>query len=382
VLFNGDGLTLDGVDYGDLKPGDRVRLSAEGMVFINDQPTGPHPIRPKRVDPPATDIGPVNESVLALAWVSDRRLVTASADRKILGWDVGKPDPVFAVNVPEKPNLMAVSPDGKWLAAAGLRGEIVYLWDFRNGTSGDSIRLADPHGPVHGLAFLNNQWLVEARGKEVYARQIDKAGARPVAIGPVHDGSDRAVAVSGNGQIVARLEQNEQLSLMHAAQTDGVPVPAPGISLTGFGYDAGPALNRDGSRLFANRNGFRDQNVARGLYVFETTGGTPVSRLRWRSPLGLVTQVQCAAFSPDNSLLAVGEVESLRVYDVATGRERAWFGATPRRDFNDMGEREIRWCYAAAFSPDGKYLAAGFSEGQGPRLRVWETAAFLDAPAK
>ena len=67
--------------------------------------------------------------------------------------------------------------------------------------------------------------------------------------------------------------------------------------------------------------------------------------------------VRAVAFSPDGSTLATGGYDHiLRLWDVATGRERAAFhGHTDRIE-------------SVSFSPDGQVIASGALDG----VRLWD----------
>jgi WD40 repeat protein len=70
-------------------------------------------------------------------------------------------------------------------------------------------------------------------------------------------------------------------------------------------------------------------------------------------------------FSPDGNLLAVGDTfRTVRVWDVATGKERAVLSAPTPGNINSL-----------TFSADGKLLAAGnFSGNKAGRVRLWDVA--------
>ena len=379
VEINNGELLLDGVDHGTVKAGDAVKYTADGKLLVNNEPRGPHPIRPKQVEPPTVAFPWGEEAVAAVAWRPDGSLVVMGHGT-IRGAKVGDEKPTFAIKGPRNARYLAVSPDGKRIAAAGYHGDGVFVW---NEAGGDSLTVAAAGGKegVRGVAFIGNDHVAVARGKQLSAFKLGKDDAKPVPLGPVRDNAERPLSASADGRVLALLNEDDKLSLIPVKVADGTLTPGNPLILEGLGYDATPTLSRDGTLLFGHRDGYRNQAAPRGLFAFSATTGVQGSSLKWRYTPGMSVQVTAAAFSPDGTLAALGEVESVRVYDVASGRERAWFGHF-RRDFNDQRAAEVRWCQAVAFSPDGKYLAAGFGEGKGPRLKVWETAAFLAAAGK
>jgi WD40 repeat protein len=97
--------------------------------------------------------------------------------------------------------------------------------------------------------------------------------------------------------------------------------------------------------------------------ILDAATGKEVSRLE------LDYEVHFAAgrfgFSPDEQLLAFADRQAnLHVVDVATGKPR-WHLPRP----GNKPESDI-WQAAFAFSPDGRFLAAWWSEGDG--VRVWD----------
>lgn len=89
-----------------------------------------------------------------------------------------------------------------------------------------------------------------------------------------------------------------------------------------------------------------------------------INSLSWNTDLGQVVKQtplarsaagQAAAFSEDGSLVAAGDLYTVRLWEVKTGKE------LPRLEDN-----EIQWC--AAFTPDGARLVTG---GTG-KVNVWD----------
>jgi WD40 repeat protein len=130
--------------------------------------------------------------------------------------------------------------------------------------------------------------------------------------------------------------------------------------------DSRVAVSRDGSllTLFIGYS---------SLCVYETATGERKARLHWRADPGIATQISTLAFAPDGRTLAVGDLTTVRLYDVSSGRERVWFVAVAD---------QTRWVRCLEFSPDGKLLAGALGEGPGPHLKLWEVETLLAAPAE
>src|SRR5262249_43552687 len=127
------------------------------------------------------------------------------------------------------------------------------------------------------------------------------------------------------------------------------------------------AFSPDGATLAVNAAGLdpgQDQGVTKLVEV--ATGKVRLSletgfklRPAFQDFLLLVQPEQAVlglSFSPDGSLLALSTVNTVRLFDAATGKELRVLGGG-----NVFGR-------AAAFSPDGKLLVTGTFDGS---LRLW-----------
>jgi len=95
-----------------------------------------------------------------------------------------------------------------------------------------------------------------------------------------------------------------------------------------------------------------------------------VSRTADRS---LVTQFSkrftaSLAFHPNGEILASGHWNNVTLWNVRTGSQLALLTHVPRPKKNDY-DRDGRYIYGIAFSPDGNLLAAGSDDGE---LQIWD----------
>ncbi len=375
--------TLNGIDYGGLKPGDTLRLPLDGQPIVNGQPLAPFAIRPVRVEnPPSLAPGVGAEQVRAVAWRPDQKLVVLTNDRTVQLWEsTTHASPLAATTLPKEsiPTRLALSPRGDRVAIGDFRGG-VYLWDL--GTE-PALALPGPRSRIGGLAFLSAEWLLEAHGKELFARHLSGDYTTVVPLCAVREHSDKAFTLSGDGQVLARLIDGNKLQINRVAIANGTVTLSEGLALNDFPMNAAPVLNHDGSLVFALAENFSmAKDAYRGPVVIDTATGQLRCRLRWRFTPGLAIQIQSASFNSDSTLLAVGEFGSVRLYDLATGRERAWLGSAPRGKIEAPRDNLMGWVFAIAFSADGKRLAAGTGKGTLPPLMIWDVKDLLDVAKK
>jgi RNA polymerase sigma factor (sigma-70 family) len=249
-------------------------------------------------------------------------------------------------------NLLALAPDGRTLAAAGVLDDAeestygIGLWDVSTGrllrsltghkrqvlraaftADGETLVSVDDHGGVH-------LWDV-ASGKENRQFQVSSGAAVTAAV----------VSLDGRWLAFGTADREVQLWDLDAARFLRRQ-PAP--QLIGHALVFSP----DGRNLFAP-----DQDFAPSLW--EVGSGRQLWRLPCDRPL------QAAAFSPDGKVLALSAVgpggwdQGVRLCDAATGRELRRL----------TGAYEV--VQSLAFTPDGKTLAAGADQA----IYRWDVAS-------
>ena len=227
----------------------------------------------------------------------------------------------------------AFLPDGT-LVSANLDG-MIGLWDL---ATGKERPLSQGKGLVTALAIPLRGGFVAARcGDVVCLWEADTGKERGVL---PHPGPVRALAVSGDGKALVCATS---VSLRAVRPTNLVGLAASGLSTS-------PLLL--GSALFP---GFV-QGVERGS-VSLWDPATLRQRANFR---GNGAYVWSVAISPDGQTVACGEGDQVRLWDVASGREKGV-----------LKGHNLVW--GLAFTPDSKVLATGDQYGDGS-VRFWNVA--------
>ncbi|WP_405955599.1 NB-ARC domain-containing protein [Streptomyces phaeochromogenes] len=233
-------------------------------------------------------------------------------------------------------NMVAISPDGSWLATGG-DGGTVRIWDRATGTS--TATLTGHTGPVLAVAISpDGSWLATSGGDDGTVRIWDRATGTSTATLTGHTGPVLAVAISPDGTWLATSGRDEKLRVWDRATGTST------ATLTGHtGPVLAVAISPDGTWLATSG---RDEK----LRVWDRATGTTTAILTgWR-----------VAISPDGTWLATGGDDgTVRIWDQATATVTATL----------TGHTDS--VYAVAISPDGTWLAAG---GSGKTVRIWDRA--------
>lgn len=362
--FTGGYVAVNDIGFPDVKAGDLVRWNLSGPLLVNGVPQEPHPLQARPIDAAGTDLhwtprpSSYPRDTLSVAWAgASRQLVAAHGDGAVRVWDADRGE-VLRTFEPTPPKdggrgwgyRAAVSPDGKTVAACNLNGDEVTLWDVASGNK--TATFTEPKGKVTAVGFARLGWF-EARGDRLYARTIpDGVNDHGVSeLGTIHTQFAPPFTATTDGSILARNDGTKVSVGDVIWMARGVRVD-PRVTIENVSRSGCLALSADGKLLAV----FNGENR---LTLHDTATGKQLHRLRWRAedrtkPI----QINALAFSPDGRTLAVGDISSVRLYDVSTGRER--------------GGLASGWVRALAYSADGKTLAAGLRHL--PGLRLWPTA--------
>jgi WD40 repeat protein/serine/threonine protein kinase len=328
-------------------------------------------------------------NVLAVAVSPDgRTLASGSIDRTVRHWDLaawksGEPLPPVRVLKDHTDEVWSVafSPDGK-LLASGSNDGFILLWDV---ASGRKVQVLAGHSPKHAyLTFSPDGRTVVAGGKDGTVNRWDAHTGQPKEPWRWHGGEVRPVAYSPDGRLLASGGRDGTVQLLDAATGQRRHV------FQGSPFFTNLAFSPDGRTLAAVSAA---PNATLRLWDLETK--VP------RAFTGHTDHILGLAFHPGGKLVATAALDgTVRLWGVTPltpnpsplggegskaippsplgGEGLGVRGQAVRTfDFRSAGQA---WC--AAFTPEGRYLAAGLENGTIAVLRVPALPpAYVPAPA-
>ena len=323
----------------------------------------------------------------------------------------------FAINSVGFENVaLAQGADGEVLAATSFEGKSTTVWRLPGG--GEKLAVAAHEKRIKGLAFSPSGMEIATTGGDDRLRLWDLSGKRLKDIdlglaGAVAYGRDGSLAVSHGNEVlvwpaggssppkrldakaVAGLAFSPDANSLAAASLDGsasvwkLSSSVQPLALPGDRELDAIAFNPDGSVLATG-----DKDGA--IKLWAVGSGKPLERqLEMEGGRHHLLGIRSLAFGADGRLVSAGTDKTLKVWNPANGKliaalsTKAVINSLAIHDgrLATASDDEIRiWDLASlralstltrpgdgavsvAFSPDGRYLAAGAQDGVMPSLR-------------
>jgi WD40 repeat protein len=287
--------------------------------------------------------------VTAMALAPDgKSLASAGLDSAVRLWNLDPPGLKAVLQSNWGPlNTVAFAPDGKKMAWAGTTG-VVIVWALAKGKEGRSAQpmaLGGHKGSVRSVAFAPDGKTLASAGDDGTVRLWDLAGGKAPTTLKEHTGPVLAVAYSPDGKRLASAGAGGRVVLWDPAAGKKVQ------TLTGPGGPV-PALafSPDGGLLAVGGT------TAEGL-LGQVKLWDPATGKEARPGLKVAAPVLSLAFVGDGKVLVSGDRGwAIRLWDVEAGRER------------DVFRGHLGWVSGLAVTPDGKTVATGAYDST---VRLW-----------
>jgi WD40 repeat protein len=307
--------------------------------------------------------------------------VTFSSDSRLLAtcdqygwvrmWDPATGQPVGEPLTSRTHRYVAFSPHGRLLAAGEEDGR-VRLWDPATGQPvGDPF--SDPHGLDWPMVFSADGQLLAAGAGYRRVRLWDPATGNPVGEPLSLPGYTRALAFRPDGHLLAA--GGRQVSSSGKSEAGRVWLWDPGTQQLVGEWSTGRHMTVDSVAFSPDGRLLATSDGSSRVWLWDSVGRVPVGEPLTHSS-GAVSSV---AFSPGGGLLATAGVDNQLLAD--GGGQLTGGGGVGRVWLWDPGTQQLvgelstgpgTAVRSAAFSPDGRLLAVGCSDGS---VWLWNRAA-------
>ncbi len=290
------------------------------------------------------------------------KVVTSSWDGSAIIWDIMSGDSLFYCEHTNEEDRMygqrnhakcvAVSPDGKYYACGTAQG-IIKIWETGTGKL------------VHSLKGYSNNiecagFISDGKNDGSYSILTQAWGEMPQvwslsAIRPLVNITGRYARVNNecstpDGKYILSYSKEDSTCLWETATGELI------IRYNGSGGLDKPTLSTDG-KLFASKSLYNEQFT----WVYETHTGKLLYKFKnYDLEKRYTNNSVVYSFSPDAIMLAVRAMDSVKIWNLVTGKMIVQVLAS-----------------SSFFSPDGKYAVLANKDGTIKRWNI-ESAAFVD----
>ena len=299
------------------------------------------------------------DTIWSVAFSPDgRRIVTGSADRTAKVWEAASGRELFTLTGHnDQICFVAFSPDGQRIVT-GSYDYTAKVWEAASGT--ELVTLTGHNGWIASAAFSPDGQRIVTGSWDKTAKVWDAASGRKLVTFTGHSNIVHSVAFSPDGQRIVTGSYDQTAKVWDAAS---------GRELVTFkGHSnmiLSVAFSPDGQRIVT---GSYDQTAK----VWEAAKGSEPLTLEGHSD-----EIMSVAFSPDGQRILTASWDgTAKLWEAAKGEEvltlnRHGNEITAALSSQTAKGRSAR-VFSAAFSPDGRRIVTGSTEGT---AKVWEAAS-------
>ncbi len=312
----------------------------------------------------------------------------AASTERVTVWSMAGHRMVKQFSSTKQWDLLALSPDGRWVALAGANSPVIELWSVGQGRL--ALELAGHAGAVRTIAFSPDSQLLATAGADQIVRLWSIPSGALAARLTGHNGEISSLAFFSDGHRLASASRDGSVRIWSTATTKLDVVPDIRREIIG-----GIVVSPDGAKWTSTSQGWESRIVGSlpgGAVLKEVVlGGSPgqnegfddagqtvvssfydagLSRMNlewhsiedWKSRRrvsldGSVGENATGDFCATTGVFAAGEDKGLvRVWSARTGKLLHSFGVP---DFIDRHPTAMNLVNRVVISPDGSLLAAG-----------------------